>query len=177
MPHFENLDGGRGAPIVSKNAIRDTSGRAAHNWDFLRQIRAAWKGNLVLKGLLDPRDVRIALDCGADGIIVSTHGGRQIDGTIPALHALPGCVEAAGGAPVMIDSGIRRGTDIIKCLALGARFVFVGRPFNYAAAVCGKAGVQHAIDLLRAEFSRDTGNMGINRVEEITRDRIVERRR
>jgi L-lactate dehydrogenase (cytochrome) len=127
--------------------------------------------------VLDPRDVSVAVDCGVDGVIVSTHGGRQIDGTIPAIRALPGCVQAAGEVPVMIDSGIRRGTDIIKCLALGARFVFVGRPFNYAAAVAGEVGVQHAINLLRAEFSRDIGNMGINRIEEITRDRIVERRR
>ena len=177
MPHFENLDGGRGAPIVSRDAIRDTSGRAGHNWDFLKRIRADWTGRLVLKGLLDPRDAQIAVECGVDGIIVSTHGGRQIDGTVPAIHALPGCVEAAGGVPVMIDSGIRRGTDIIKCLALGAKFVFIGRPFNYAAAIAGQRGVQHAIDLLRAEFGRDIGNMGINGVDEITHDRITERRR
>ncbi|HEV7717426.1 MAG TPA: alpha-hydroxy acid oxidase [Arsenicitalea sp.] len=175
MPHFENIDGGRGAPIVSRNAIRDTSGRAGHTWEFLMRIRAEWKGKLVLKGLLDPRDVKIAIACGVDGIIVSTHGGRQIDGVLPAIHALPGCVEAAGDVPVMIDSGIRRGTDIIKCLALGAKFVFVGRPFNYAAAMGGQVGVDHAIGLLRSEFSRDIGNMGINRVEEITRDHIVER--
>lgn len=174
MPHFENLDGGRGAPIVSRNAIRDTSGRAAHTWNFFKRIRAEWSGNLVVKGLLDPRDVQIAIDSGADGIIVSTHGGRQIDGTVPSIRALAACVEAADGHPVMIDSGVRRGTDIIKAFALGAKFAFVGRPFMYAAAVGGQPGVQHAIDLLRAEFHRDIGNMGINRVEEITRDRLVE---
>ena len=177
MPHFENMDGGRGPPIVSRTAIRDTGGRTGHNWEFLKRIRAGWKGNLVLKGLLDPRDVTLAADAGVDGIIVSTHGGRQIDGVIPSIDALPGCVEAAGNLPVMIDSGIRRGTDIIKCLALGAKFVFIGRPFNYAAAIAGQAGVQHAIDLLRAEFTRDTGNMGINQIAQITRDRIVERQR
>jgi L-lactate dehydrogenase (cytochrome) len=175
MPHFEKLDAGRGAPIVSRSAGRNTN-RAGQTWDILKRIRAEWKGNLVLKGLLDPRDVRLAVDVGVDGIIVSTHGGRQIDGVIPAIHALPACVEAAGTVPVMIDSGIRRGTDIIKCLALGAKFVFVGRPFNYAAIFDGAVGVSHAINLLRSEFSRDTGNMGINSVAEITRDRIVERR-
>lgn len=177
MPHFENLDGGRGAPIISRNAVRDTSGRTGHDWDYLRRLRAEWQGKLVVKGLLDPRDITLAVAAGMDAAIVSTHGGRQVDGVIPALRALPGCVAAAGSMPVMIDSGIRRGTDIIKCLALGAKFVFVGRPFNYAAAIAGEAGARHAIELLRAELSRDTGNMGINNLDEITRDRIVERAR
>jgi len=172
MPHFENLDAGRGAAIVS-SGTRNTS-RTAQNWETVARVRDEWKGNLVLKGILDPRDARLAAEAGIDGIIVSSHGGRQIDGVIPPIHALPGCVAAAGSMAVMIDSGIRRGTDIIKCLALGAKFCFVGRPFNYAA-IFGQEGVAHAISLLRAEFSRDTGNMGINAVSEITRDRIVPR--
>lgn len=175
MPHFENLDGSRGAAIVSRSGTRNTD-RSRHSWETLRRIRDEWKGNLVVKGLLDPRDVKVAIANGADGIIVSTHGGRQIDGVIPAVRALPGCVAAAGDTPVMIDSGIRRGTDIIKSFALGAKFAFVGRSFNYAA-ILGEAGVNHAIGLLRAEVGRDTGNMGINSIAEITRDRIVERRR
>ena len=174
MPHFENLDAGRGAPILSRTGIRNTN-RVSQNWETISRIRDAWDGNLVIKGILHPGDVEKAVQNGANGVIVSTHGGRQIDGVIPALHALPGCVAAAGDMPVMIDSGIRRGTDIIKCLALGAKFVFVGRPFNYAATVGGRTGVAHAIDLLRSEFSRDTGNMGINAVSEITRECIVER--
>lgn len=172
MPHFENLDAGRGAAIVS-SGTRNTN-RTGQNWAALARIREEWKGNLVLKGVLDPRDVKLAVEAGVDGIIVSTHGGRQIDGVIPAIHALPGCVAAAGAVPVMIDSGIRRGTDVIKCLALGAKFCFVGRPFNYAA-IFGHEGVEHAINLLRAEISRDIGNMGINGLSEITRERIVPR--
>lgn len=172
MPHFENLDAGRGAAIVSRGTRNTT--RTGQNWDTLRRVRDEWKGNLVLKGLLDPRDVQLAVEAGVDGIIVSTHGGRQIDGVIPSIRALPGCVTAAGDVPVMIDSGIRRGTDIIKCFALGARFCFVGRPFNYAS-IYGQEGVEHGIDLLRAEVARDIGNMGINDLSEITRDRIVER--
>lgn len=172
MPHFENLDAGRGAAILSRGTRNTT--RTGQTWQTISRIRDAWKGNLVVKGLLDPRDVTVAAESGIDGVIVSTHGGRQIDGVIPSIRALPGCVAAAGDMPVMIDSGIRRGTDIIKCLALGAKFCFVGRPFNYAA-IFGQEGVAHAIGLLRAEFSRDTGNMGINTVSEITRDRIVAR--
>lgn len=172
MPHFENLDAGRGAAIVS-TGTRNTT-RTGQNWDTIRRVRDEWRGNLVIKGLLNPRDVKLAVDCGVDGVIVSTHGGRQIDGVIPAVHALPGCVAAAGNVPVMIDSGIRRGTDVIKCLALGAKFCFVGRPFNYAS-ILGQEGVAHGIELLRAEISRDMGNMGLNSVGEITRDCIVRR--
>ena len=104
MPHFENIDAGRGAPIVSRKAIRDTSGRSGHTWDTFRAIRRLWKGTLVIKGLLDPRDAELAIDAGADGIIVSTHGGRQIDGVLPALSALPRIVEVAGDTPVMITA-------------------------------------------------------------------------
>ena len=172
VPRFENLDAGRGAAILSKDT-RNTI-RTGQNWEQIKRIRDEWKGNLVIKGLLDPRDVTLAAEAGVDSVIVSTHGGRQVDGVVPSIRALPGCVAAAGAMPVMIDSGIRRGTDIIKCLALGAKFCFVGRPFNYAA-IFGREGVEHAIGLLRAEFSRDTGNMGINAVSEITRDRIVPR--
>ena len=172
MPHFENLDAGRG-PAVLWSGTRNTA-RTGQNWQTISRIRDEWKGNLVVKGLLDPRDVTVAAESGVDGVIVSTHGGRQIDGVVPSIRALPGCVAAAGDMPVMIDSGIRRGTDIIKSLALGAKFCFVGRPFNYAA-IFGQEGVDHAIGLLQAEFSRDTGNMGINAVSEITRDRIVPR--
>lgn len=174
MPHFENLDGGRGSPILSRTGMRNTH-RLTQNWETIRDIRALWHGNLVIKGILHPGDVAKAREAGADGVIISSHGGRQIDGVIPPLHALPGCVAAAGDMPVMIDSGIRRGTDLIKCLALGAKFCFVGRPFNFSAVLGGRVGVAHAIDILRSEFSRDTGNMGINSVDEIRRDCLVQR--
>ena len=102
-----------------------------------------------------------------DGIIVSNHGGRQLDGAVPPLLALPGVLDAAGDMPVMLDSGVRRGGDVLKALALGARCVFVGRPFNYAAAVGGEAGVAHAIGLLRAEVDRNMAMLGINRLDEL----------
>ncbi|MBY3064682.1 alpha-hydroxy-acid oxidizing protein [Rhizobium laguerreae] len=174
MPHFENLDGGRGSAIVSRTGIRNTN-RVTQNWETIRDIRSLWQGNLVIKGILHPGDVIRARENGADGVIISSHGGRQIDGVIPPIHALPACVSAAGDMPVMIDSGIRRGTDLIKCLALGARFCFVGRPFNFSTVLGGRVGVEHAIGLLRSEFSRDTGNMGLNSVDEISRDCLVQR--
>ena len=127
----------------------------------------------MIKGILDPADARIARDAGVDGIIVSNHGGRQLDGTVSPLRVLPGIVAACPDIPVMLDGGIRRGTDVLKALALGATFVFVGRPFNYAAAIAGEAGVGHAIDLLSGEIQRDMALLGITRLDELDARRLV----
>lgn len=165
MPHFENNYATRGAPIVSHNVARDFSDRGHLNWAHFRFIRSIWPGRLVIKGILSADDARIARDAGADGIIVSNHGGRQLDGAVAPLRVLPSIVAACPDLPVMMDSGVRRGTDVLKALALGARCVFVGRPFAYAAAVGGVAGVTHAIDLLTQEISRDLAMLGVNDVE------------
>lgn len=123
---------------------------------------------LVVKGLLDPRDAGIALSEGVDGLIVSNHGGRQLDGAVSPLAALPGIAAAVGKrVPVMMDGGVRRGTDIIKALALGADLVFVGRPFLYAAAVGGRPGVDQAVAILKSELYRDMALLGLNGLAEI----------
>lgn len=160
MPHFENSYATRGAPILSPNVERNLGDRGHVNWRHLRMIRAHWKGPLVVKGVLDARDARQAADEGADGVIVSNHGGRQLDGAVAPLRVLPRIVEACPHIPVMLDSGVRRGSDVLKALALGAKFVFVGRPFSFAAAVGGEAGVLHAIELLKAEVSRNMALLG-----------------
>ncbi|MGZ5081216.1 MAG: alpha-hydroxy acid oxidase, partial [Usitatibacter sp.] len=167
MPHFENSYATRGAPILSRNLLRDFGARDHLNWKHFDLIRRMWKGRLLLKGIMDKEDARIGCDRGADGIIVSNHGGRQLDGTVSPMRVLPGIVSVAGDIPVLMDSGIRRGTDVLKALAMGARFVFVGRPFMYAAAVAGEAGVHHAIRILAEEIHRDMGLMGINSVAEM----------
>ncbi len=167
LPHFENAYARRGAPILSQNVLRDFSDRGHMNWNHFRMIRRLWPGHLVIKGILDVRDTRLAVDCGADGIIVSNHGGRQLDGTVPPLRVLPGIVQACPEVPVMIDSGFRRGTDVLKAVALGAKFVFVGRPFNYAASVAGEDGVRKAIGLLREEVSRNMAMLGVNGLSEL----------
>ena len=131
-----------------------------------------WKGRLVVKGILDSDDARIARESGVDGVIVSNHGGRQLDGALAPLRALPAVAAQAGGMTVMMDGGIRRGTDVLKALALGAQFVFVGRPFLYAAAIGGEAGVRHGIRLLAEEIERDMALLGITRLSEMTRERI-----
>jgi L-lactate dehydrogenase (cytochrome) len=173
MPHFENNYARRGAPIISPNVLRDYSDRGHLNWEHFRLIRRLWKGPLVIKGILDKADAVASRDAGADGIIVSNHGGRQLDGAVAALRVLPGIVAACPQIPVMMDGGVRRGTDVLKALALGAKCVFVGRPFGYAAAVAGAAGVSHAIGLLSAEVDRDMAMLGIPDLQELGPGRLM----
>ena len=174
MPHFENNYARRGAPILSANVLRDFSDRGHLGWDDIRTIRRMWTGKMVIKGILDVRDARLAVDHGADGIIVSNHGGRQLDGTVSPLRVLPGIVQACPEVPVMVDSGFRRGTDVLKALALGARFVFVGRPFNYAASVAGEAGVRRGITLLREEVSRNMAMLGVTSTAAVQQDCLLQ---
>ena len=173
MPHFENSFATRGAPIISANVMRDFSARDHLSWAHFKRIRRQWKGNLIIKGILSAEDAVQARNLGADGIIVSNHGGRQLDGAVAPLRVLPDIVDAVGDFPVMMDSGIRRGSDVLKALALGARCVFVGRPFNYAAAVAGQAGVTHAIQLLHDEVDRNMAMLGINRCAELSHAQLL----
>ncbi|HET8746251.1 MAG TPA: alpha-hydroxy acid oxidase [Ramlibacter sp.] len=168
MPHFENSYATRGAPILSSRVTRDFGAKDHLSWEHLALIRRLWKGSLVVKGIMSPLDAQAARDAGADGVIVSNHGGRQLDGTVAPLRVLPEIVAAVGPTfPVMIDSGIRRGTDVLKALALGAKFAFVGRPFQYAAAVAGQPGVRHALGLLADEVQRDLGLLGLTSLQEL----------
>ncbi|MCW0038147.1 alpha-hydroxy-acid oxidizing protein, partial [Acinetobacter baumannii] len=117
MPHFENNYAHRGAPILSASVMRDFSDRSHLAWPHLAAIRQRWHGQLVVKGILSAADAVLARDHGADGLIVSNHGGRQLDGAVAPLRVLPGIVRAVPGLPVMLDSGVRRGTDVLKALA------------------------------------------------------------
>ena len=152
IPHFENSFFERGAPIISPSVLRDFSARDHLNWTHLERIRAQWKGPLVVKGILDPADAILARDCGADGLVVSNHGGRQLDGAIAPLHALPAIAAAVPELPLLLDGGVRRGTDVLKALALGARAVLLGRPPVYGLAHAGAAGVAQVLRLLRDEL-------------------------
>jgi L-lactate dehydrogenase (cytochrome) len=174
MPHFENT--GTRTPLITRTAERYAGPRDRLAWTHVELMRKLWKGRLVLKGVLHAGDARIARESGVDGVIVSNHGGRQLDGSLAPLHALPAVAAQAGGMTVMMDSGIRRGTDVLKALALGARFVFVGRPFLYAAAIGGDAGVRLGVKLLREEVDRDMALLGINTLAEMTRERLVDAR-
>lgn len=160
MPHFENNYARRGAPILSQSVTRDFADRGHLNWEHFALIRTMWPGRIIVKGILHRDDARIARDMGADGIIVSNHGGRQLDGAVAPLHVLPGIVEACPDIPIMMDSGIRRGADVLKALALGAKCVFVGRPFGYAAAVGGEAGSRTCDRALAAGSVAQYGDAG-----------------
>lgn len=176
MPHFENSFAGRGAPIIARNVMREFGMRDHLNWEHLELIRKNWKGRLVVKGIMRQEDAHIARESGADGVIVSNHGGRQLDGAVSPLRVLSGIAAEARGMTIMYDGGIRRGTDILKALALGANFVFVGRPFLYAASVGGEAGVRHAADLLKLEVQRDMALLGINTLAEMKPDLLMKLR-
>ncbi len=168
MPHFENSFAERGAPLLSSTVLRDFVARDNLSWEHFDLIRKRWAGKLVVKGVLAKEDARIAVDRGADAIMVSNHGGRQLDGAVSPLRVLCEIAQAVGGAvPVLMDSGVRRGTDVLKALALGASFVFIGRPFLYAATVGGEAGVLHAATLLANELRTDTALLGINTLAEL----------
>jgi len=177
MPHFENSFAERGAPILSSRVQRDFSQRDHFSWQHLAAIRRQWQGALVVKGVLSPADAALARQHGVDGVIVSNHGGRQLDGAVAPLRMLPAIAEAAGPQmTVMLDGGVRRGTDVLKGLALGAQAVFVGRPFNYAAAVDGEAGVAAAIDLLRAEVDRNLAMLGLDHCGQLGPQHLLDRR-
>jgi L-lactate dehydrogenase (cytochrome) len=167
MLYFENSHATRGAPIIAKSVMRDFGARDHLNWVHLEQIRRRWSGNLVVKGILSAKDATRAAALGVNGIIVSNHGGRQLDGAAAPLDALPAIRDAARDVTVMMDCGVRRGTDVLKAFALGAEFVFVGRPFIYAAAIGGLAGVEHAINILSSEIYRDLGLLGVNGMDEL----------
>jgi len=168
MPHFENAYATRGVAILSRAVARDFAERGHLDWTHFDLVRRMWRGKIVIKGILDKEDARIARESGVDAVIVSNHGGRQLDGAVSPLRVLPGIVAACKDIPVMMDGGIRRGTDVLKAMALGAAFVFVGRPFNYATAIAGEAGVRHAIQLLASEIDRDMAMLGVNRLDELT---------
>lgn len=167
MPHFENWRAERGAPILSPHAERDAGARDHLDWSHVQRVREAWPGTLIIKGILRWQDAERARALGVNGLIVSNHGGRQIDGAVAPLRVLGEICRAVPELTVMMDGGVRRGSDVLKALALGARCVFTGRPFNYAAAVAGGAGVAHAIHILREEIQRNMALLGINRLDEL----------
>ena len=167
-----NLRSGQARAAVAQFIA--TYSRPSLTWDDLPFLRSRTKLPIVLKGILHPDDARRAVDGGVDGIVVSNHGGRQVDGAIASLNALPGVVEAVDGRiPVLVDSGVRGGADVFRALALGARAVLVGRPYVYALALAGRAGVLELLRNFTADFELTMGLAGCRSVSEITREAVV----
>ena len=137
-------------------------------WADVDEMRKRWKGPFLLKGILHPDEARRAPDHGVDGIIVSNHGGRQLDGAASAMDALPAVLEAVGGRiPVLVDGGFRRGTDVLKALCLGATAVLIGRPQLWGLSVAGEAGVAHVLEIFRSEIDRGMGLLGVTRLDQL----------
>ncbi|MDX1908397.1 MAG: alpha-hydroxy-acid oxidizing protein [Bacteroidia bacterium] len=165
-----------GAPLTAVRKFISLYSRPSLTWDDLAFLRAHTRLPVLLKGILHPDDARRALDAGMDGIIVSNHGGRQVDGALGAIEALPGVVAAvAGRVPVLMDSGIRTGADMLKALALGASAVCLGRPYVYALALAGQAGVVAALQHLAADFELAMALTGCAGIREISPDLLHRR--
>jgi lactate 2-monooxygenase len=154
-----NLRSGMG--IAAVRTFLETYSRPSLTWDDLASLRGLTRLPILLKGILDPADARLALEHGVDGIVVSNHGGRQVDGAIASLDALPAIAdEVQGRIPILLDSGVRGGADALKALALGATAVLIGRPYVYGLALAGEQGVREVIRNFRAEFDLTLGLSG-----------------
>ncbi|MET4100900.1 L-lactate dehydrogenase (cytochrome) [Roseovarius sp. MBR-78] len=146
----------------------------ALDWDRIRQFRKMWDGPLIIKGIIDARDATEALNVGADAIIVSNHGGRQLDGALSAIRALPAILDAVGDRiEVHLDSGIRSGQDVLKALALGARGTYIGRAFVYGLGAQGEAGVTRALEVIHKELDTTMGLCGRRDVHDLDRDVLM----
>ena len=174
LPLFENYP-----PEVKARVKAAPMGRAmklndALNWDDVREMRKLWPRTLMIKGVLSPADAAIAADCGVDGIVVSNHGGRVVDGAVAPIEALPAMLDAVGKRmTVIVDSGFRRGSDVVKAMALGAHAVLVGRATLYGVAAAGEAGGTRALDILREEIDRVMALVGRRSIDELNRELLV----
>jgi L-lactate dehydrogenase (cytochrome) len=175
MPHFENMDATRGPPVLSKNLMRNIGHRDQLAWKHIELIRRRWKGKLLVKGLIAPQDARIARECGADGVMVSNHGGRQLDCTVSPLRTLPEIAAEAQGMTVILDGGVRRGTDVLKALALGARAVLAGRPPLWGLAAQGESGALRVLEILREEIELGLTLLGCPTPEHVTAAHVAPR--
>ena len=173
---------GNVAPVLGKNSgLEDFMGWLGANfdpsiqWKDLEWIRDLWKGPLIIKGVLDPEDAKAAADIGADGVVVSNHGGRQLDGVLSSARALPAIADAVGDRlTVLADSGVRSGLDVVRMLALGAKGVLLGRAFVYALATNGEAGVTQLLDLIEKEMRVAMALTGVRDVASIDRSILAE---
>lgn len=176
-PHsFGNIEPivGKRAPLADFQAWIHANFDASVSWKDVEWVRKQWTGPLVIKGILDPEDAREASANGADAIVVSNHGGRQLDGVLSTARALPEIADSiASKMPVLADGGVRSGLDVIRMLALGADFVLLGRAWAYALAAAGGAGVAHVLELVEAEMRVAMALTGCTRISEVDRSTLA----
>ncbi|WP_420064602.1 FMN-dependent L-lactate dehydrogenase LldD [Pectobacterium colocasium] len=177
-PHdLGNVSAYRGTPTTLENYIGWLAENfdASISWQDLAWIREMWKGPMIIKGILDPEDAKEAVRFGADGIVVSNHGGRQLDGVLSTAHALPAIADAVkGDITILADSGIRTGLDVVRMIALGADGVMLGRAFVYALAAAGEAGVVNLLNLIEKEMRVAMTLTGAKAIADITTDSLVQ---
>jgi L-lactate dehydrogenase (cytochrome) len=174
--HFGNI-----VEAVAEGQVGDFSGWIHRNfdptltWDHIAWIRERWKKPIIIKGILDPEDARMAVESGADGIVVSNHGGRQLDGALSSIRALPAAAEAVGGRiPIILDGGVRSGLDVLKAMALGADACWIGRNWAYALAAGGEAAVSRMLERMRAELKVAMALTGCTDVTKADRSLLAE---
>jgi (S)-mandelate dehydrogenase len=174
MPRYENYPTEVKSRITALPMGRSMMVTDSLTWDDLKQLRRIWDRPLLVKGILRPEDALRAAECGADGVIVSNHGGRAVDSTPAPIEVLPHIVDAASDRiAVIVDSGFRRGADVIKALALGAKAVLIGRATLYGTAIAGEAGAARAIEIYRDELDRMLALIGCPDVQSLDRDYLV----
>ena len=174
MPRYENYPTELKAKMTAQPMGRSMMKNDSLDWDDLRALRKLWPHTLILKGVMHPQDALMAAECGADGVVVSNHGGRNFDSALAPIEVLPQVVEAVGKRlTVLVDSGFRRGSDVVKALALGANAVLVGRPTLYGTAAGGEAGAARAIRIFRDEIDRVLAFLGYRGIAEIERDCLI----
>ena len=174
MPRYENYPSELRNKITARPMGKSMLRNDSLTWDDLRVLRKIWPHTLIVKGILHPQDALLAADCGADAVIVSNHGGRNLDSSMAPIEVLPEVVDAVGKRiTVIVDSGFRRGSDVVKALALGAQAVLIGRPTLYGTAVGGEAGAARAIDLFREEIDRVLALLGCPGIDALSRDYLV----
>jgi L-lactate dehydrogenase (cytochrome) len=162
---------GKKAPLSDFQSWIHRNFDASVGWNDVEWLRTKWDGPLIIKGILDGEDARAAMESGADGIVVSNHGGRQLDGVISSARALPRIADAvAGRMPVLVDGGIRSGLDVVRMLALGADFVLLGRAWAYALAGGGGAGVAHVLKLIDAEMRVAMALTGCTSIDQLNEE-------
>ena len=175
-PHFLGNLSGRVADAKDLNSYRDfveSQFDPTVTWDDIRWLRDQWQGKLLIKGVLEADDARAAIDCGAEGVVVSNHGGRQLDAVASGIRKLPEVVKALdGNGEAYIDGGVRNGIDVVRAVALGAQGVLMGRPWLYALAVHGEAGVRNLLGVFQREIAIALALTGVNSMGELNEDAI-----
>lgn len=174
MPRYENYPSEFKHRITAQPMGKGMLLNDSLNWDDLRVLRRLWPRTLIVKGILHPQDAVLAADCGADGVVVSNHGGRNLDSSMAPIEVLPEIVDAVGKRiTVIVDSGFRRGSDVVKALALGAKAVLIGRPTLYGTAAGGEAGAARAIAIFREEIDRVLALLGCPVIAALNREYLV----